>query len=682
MTRNDRTVNRISGVVHGPVVQAGHVTLHAPEPDVLTRAADRLALAVGVQWRREEEQRRLHDPFPLPVHWNTAPEGTADCWENVLGLPPGEVAEPLVLSDRLGGIADAHGATASRRLVVLGGAGSGKTVLALRFVLDLLARRGPDDPVPVVFSLGSWNPTGTPLREWLVARLVRDHPGLAVRGPDRRTLAAGLVDTDRVLPVLDGFDEISYGLHRAALEALNGTSLPLLLTSRPEEYADAVAATDVLTAAACVVLADLTPDDLAAYLRRATATGAWEPVLAEVRRDPGSDLASVLTTPLMVTLARAAYSDAPDRDPAELLDRDRFPDEEAIEEHLLDGFVPSVYRAPTRWTPDQARHRLHHLARQCGDTRDLAWWRIGTAMGRPARALVVGTACGVGVALLNAVLNLLGYLALSGSGVPLPIGPALAEALVNGLVVGTGVGIAHLVLVRDEGVRPTHTRMRLARPRDAGGGLTRSGTGLRLLVGTAVGGAFGIAGGVVLNLLRHVISGAWTGLGTDVVNTVVLGLVFAVATGLALVAVTVFEAPLEIASAAGPTDLRNAGRANVLGRSLLFGVVYGVAITAGAWSLVRLPDGASEPLFFGPVAVLRMVLLSGLSCGLCYCLALTAWGQWVLFARTCLPLAGRLPRSLPAFLDDATRRGVLRQAGAVHQFRHARLQDRLLRTAP
>jgi hypothetical protein len=34
----------------------------------------------------------------------------------------------------------------------------------------------------------------------------------------------------------------------------------------------------------------------------------------------------------------------------------------------------------------------------------------------------------------------------------------------------------------------------------------------------------------------------------------------------------------------------------------------------------------------------------------------------------------KLPWSLMPFLDDAHQRGVLRQQGAVYQFRHARLQ--------
>jgi hypothetical protein len=38
---------------------------------------------------------------------------------------------------------------------------------------------------------------------------------------------------------------------------------------------------------------------------------------------------------------------------------------------------------------------------------------------------------------------------------------------------------------------------------------------------------------------------------------------------------------------------------------------------------------------------------------------------------------GFLPWRLVSFLQDAHRRGVLRQAGAVYQFRHIELQHRL-----
>ncbi|WP_338596752.1 hypothetical protein [Saccharopolyspora sp. SCSIO 74807] len=57
--------------------------------------------------------------------------------------------------------------------------------------------------------------------------------------------------------------------------------------------------------------------------------------------------------------------------------------------------------------------------------------------------------------------------------------------------------------------------------------------------------------------------------------------------------------------------------------------------------------------------------------------ALSAWGQWVLFARLWLPLTRRLPWRPKMFLEDAYERGVLRRTGAVYQFRHAQLRDHL-----
>jgi hypothetical protein len=56
---------------------------------------------------------------------------------------------------------------------------------------------------------------------------------------------------------------------------------------------------------------------------------------------------------------------------------------------------------------------------------------------------------------------------------------------------------------------------------------------------------------------------------------------------------------------------------------------------------------------------------------------MTAWGRWVLLARIWLPLRGRVPWATVAFLEDAYQRGVLRQAGAVYQFRHAEVQVQL-----
>nr|WP_237542626.1 transcriptional regulator [Streptomyces sp. SID4919] len=205
-------------------------------------AAGELAEEIRSRWQLEEEQRRVHDPYPLPVRWHQAPTDLMDHPENIQRLPPGTAPSPMDLDSDLPHVAEVYGRVPSGRMVFLGRAGSGKSILTIRFVLDLLADPAALKRVPVIFSLGSWDPTATVLHDWLTDRLLRDHPHLVQRVPSGATLAAALLDAGLILPVLDGFDEIAEALRPTALAALNTTSLPLVLTSRRREYAEAVRA--------------------------------------------------------------------------------------------------------------------------------------------------------------------------------------------------------------------------------------------------------------------------------------------------------------------------------------------------------------------------------------------------------------------------------------------------------
>src|ERR1035437_3958110 len=69
------------------------------------------------------------------------------------------------------------------RLVVLGEPGAGKTMLMVRLVLDLLARRPRGGPVPVLASLSSWNLDYHDLHGWLAAQLAIDYPALTASAP-------------------------------------------------------------------------------------------------------------------------------------------------------------------------------------------------------------------------------------------------------------------------------------------------------------------------------------------------------------------------------------------------------------------------------------------------------------------------------------------------------------------
>lgn len=204
----------------------------------------------------------MTDPEPLPVR-GTSSRRVASAGEYV---PVGSGADTIAgtflrLQPR-------------RRLVVLGNAGSGRTVLSVLLTLELLARRltqGEDDvPIPLVLSLESWDTRRQPLTEWLVDRLRQDHPGLPpVDGvhPARR-----LVTERRVLPVLDGLDELPGHRRAEALDALDaglGSQGDVVLVSRTAEYARLDQEGKRLRHATVIESLPLRPDEVAEYLRQA-----------------------------------------------------------------------------------------------------------------------------------------------------------------------------------------------------------------------------------------------------------------------------------------------------------------------------------------------------------------------------------------------------------------------------
>ena len=648
----------------------------------LVEAANQLANEVKLRWRREEEQRKVHI-VPLPVSWRTA-EHLSDHWENVFAAT-GEAPRPMDLDARLEQVIDVYHGVPSRRLVVTGGAGSGKTVLAMRLAMGLLNIREGDGAVPVILGLESWHP-GTGLRAWIAARLLRDHPGLGASLPDGTTLAAALVEHDFILPILDGFDEIAPGLQADALARLNDASrVRLVLTSRTEEYRAAVDATKPLTGAPCVELMRLGLDDLTEYLRltaRKSDQGVplWQPVLDEMRREPSTPeceaVAAALTTPLMVVLAQTVYGGKPNRDPAELIEPRRFPTAGSVETHLMEQLVPVAYCRSTegrRFEPDRARHWLGRLARHLERLggRDLAWWELGASMHRLARATVMALAVGLVFTVLDtvAVGLLLGFGALD-----------IDFIAAVDLAAGTAFAIAHTLLAGRDGraLAPSGVRIRFRGVRTDGrrhlGRRFRIGFTVGFLLASAVIGARDLVRGVVFDLPPGFVA---TNLTADVV---VFGGSVGLATGSTYVVLSLWERPMDFESVHCPADLLRACRRTALAQAFVFAPVLATVVPGTCWVVIQVLQ-ALPPVF----GEWRWDFAFGLLIGgyaatmgpIGYVLALTAWGQWLVFGRLWMPLTGRLPWAVPVFLDDAYQRGVLRRAGVVYQFRHARLQRHL-----
>lgn len=194
----------------------------------LDQAREDLARTLAFGWAEEERLRRINDPWPLPVRWS--------------GPGAGEFSE----------IGEFFTGGASRRLVILGPAGAGKTALAIRLVLELLGKRESGDPVPVLLAAASWTDSVT-MTEWIARQLGFDHPGLAVAirtGIGETVSLARSLAASEVLPVIDGLDELPETRRAQIIAEINarGSDRSVVLTSRPAEYQEAIASREITPA--------------------------------------------------------------------------------------------------------------------------------------------------------------------------------------------------------------------------------------------------------------------------------------------------------------------------------------------------------------------------------------------------------------------------------------------------
>jgi hypothetical protein len=642
----------------------GHVTWrrwqlsHRRYEDVLRHRVDAattaLARAQQIQWRREERLRRLADPGPLAVRWTAADPLHTDHWVNIRADGRDD---PLDLDGAITEITDVFARVPSGRLAVLGTAGAGKSIVALRFVLDTLEHHSPGEPVPVLLSLPTWNPTDRGLWDWVADRMATEHPELAEPSGVGSRIADELATPERLLLVLDGLDEMPPAWRTEALQGMNeamGRNGRMLLTCRTAEYRAAVDAADVLTAAAAVQLQPLRYADLADYLTRTTrkrgADGStkWAPVLARIRDRPDDPAARtlrrVLATPLMVALARTGYSDTA-ADPVDLLDATRFPDPTSVENHLIDRLIPAVYTespdssARRRWDATDAYRWLTLLARDAAvhsSGGELTWW---TYQATTARWIATGVVVAVYLAVLGVVYS-------QGFNQPIDASP-FGQVPVYLVYAVIGLPTLAIALFVAWARVPVPVRLQFRQRRRS------------LALRTVVGGA---ASAVVWRFLEVPIPVA-------VAFAIIVVLRAAPGT-----ATTVSVVP-------GPGTLLRADRtaALVLGvphlvlggwQRWFFAVfVLGPLTTIAEWQQ-HIGHGTITAVTWTITITLLVVI------AFCYGVADTSSGRFAL-VRLAFAARGNLPWRLMDFLDDAHRRGVLRQYGGVYRFRHASLHTRL-----
>jgi hypothetical protein len=631
----------------------------------LAENADRLAVEVldaeSASWLQllGAHDRTINVPF---VHYGA----------------PAHEASGAAPHGTLNDIADYYRRLEPGRLVITGAPGSGKTVLALQLILVLLQRRSPGDSVPIRLSLSTFD-TGRALEAWIARHLMTTY-GVSEKA------AHALVKDRRVLPVLDGLDEMDttpqpgYTSRAAqALRALNayqrGTAKgQLVLTCRSSAYEALLAVREWAHDAARIELVPLDAATAWDFLTdRVDDADRWQNVLDALASAPASPLATGLSTPWRLTLAATVYEQRAPRSGA----YPRHPDAllapalntpEAVGEHLLNLLIPAatafsaVHRDHAPYNPERVRAWLTVLARYLD--RNATPGRPPGEAPLPSTDIVLAELWPLaGYHRIRAVVTAVAAaIALAVTAVGWFWNPDFPPALA---VLAGSVMLGLRAWVRPDGVK-RWSPMSSSR---------FSGTH-QMIKGVAVDFAvvfvgFFSFGFVVLGLYEWLIAGLHAQFAADFEIRLVHGVGLGTLFGLYLGAIS-FQ--------------RVDGREPKFTVPLLVGLTVGslifLSVLGGAFDFDHLPTtGLMDGLTHGLESGLRTGLWAGLGCGaaLAFYSGEVGWWYVALLLSTRRGSGRWLPLRLGRFLDWCTRAGLLRRAGVAYQFRHRELQDFLAR---
>lgn len=293
-------------------------------------------------------EQSLQGVAPIALGLQEQSEAIVNPWQLVV-QESNQPAHPLPQGTGITQVYD----KAAGELLILGEPGSGKTTLLLQLARDLLDRAEHDEslPMPVVFNLFSWAVKQQPLPDWLTQELSNKY-----QVPHR--LAQAWVDTEQILPLLDGLDEVPQEERASCIATINTYRrehgiISTVVCSRSADY---FAQPTRLALRQAVVVQPLSPQQIDDCL-----TSAGEQLAAvhlALHNDP--PLQELATSPLILSILTLTYQGKSVED----LRRAGIP---ATRRQAFADYVERMLHrreAQTRYTYEQTIQWIGWLARQ------------------------------------------------------------------------------------------------------------------------------------------------------------------------------------------------------------------------------------------------------------------------------------------------------------------------------
>ncbi len=201
--RREAQVSRIVASVQGKLhlTDGGPVLRQLLSEDAIPQSARNRARMIDKVrnfWIEGVLQKSLYNEVRIALGLEKRPDLVSNPWD-MLVQQPGCDPQPLPPGTTIADVFD----KLDGELLIVGTPGSGKTTTLLELASALLDRAEQDAefPIPVVFNLSAWAEKHLPLTQWLVQEL-------NIRYDIPLSIGRAWVEEDKILPLLDGLDEV------------------------------------------------------------------------------------------------------------------------------------------------------------------------------------------------------------------------------------------------------------------------------------------------------------------------------------------------------------------------------------------------------------------------------------------------------------------------------------------
>ncbi|MBW4421343.1 MAG: NACHT domain-containing protein [Myxacorys californica WJT36-NPBG1] len=296
----------------------------------------------------------LHNQILINLGKQAQPEQVHRLWD--MEVKSGQITQTIPPETAILEVFDR--ADIAGKLLILGKPGAGKTTTLLELARALVRKAldDPSEPMPFLLNLSSWKDPKLSIKDWAIAELKTKGIGSKI--------GAKWLEDQKLLPLLDGLDEVRTDLQPACVTAINqflsSAKQPraIVVCSRQEEYE---VYDEKLTLNGAIYLQELSDEQIESYLRNVDRLALWQVLGAD------AELLDLVRQPLLLSITLVAYR-------AELAEQ--WQSLESTEERLtflLDAYVEKIlhrevkshlYIGKKEPTAKQTRQWLVRLAKQ------------------------------------------------------------------------------------------------------------------------------------------------------------------------------------------------------------------------------------------------------------------------------------------------------------------------------